>query len=115
MPLNTFLSSFKMLVMSKVLCGFVPSSQVDKVKNPRGGCGFLSRGGGCKFFESEGGYPPLTPKKFSPVAVTIFYSTFFIKFHALNGIVSPPQAKIFINDVIKVQNQAIGMILHITI
>ena len=31
--------------------------QVDKVKNPRGGCGFLSRGG-CKFFESEGGYPP---------------------------------------------------------
>ena len=89
--------------------------QVDKVKNPRGGCGFLSRGGGCKFFESEGGYPPLTPKKFSPVAVTIFYSTFFIKFHALNGIVSPPQAKIFINDVIEVQNQAIGMILHITI
>ena len=34
-------------------------------------------GGGCKFFESEGGYPPLTPKKFSPAAVTIFYSTFF--------------------------------------
>ena len=25
MPLNTFLSSFKMLVMSKVLCGLVPS------------------------------------------------------------------------------------------
>ena len=71
--------------------------------------------GGCNFFKSEGGYPPLTPKKFSPAAVTIFYSTFFIKFHALNGIVSPLQAKIFINDVIKVQNQAIGMILHITI
>ena len=33
--------------------------------------------GRCKFFKSEGGYPPLTPKKFSPAAVTIFYSTFF--------------------------------------
>ena len=38
-----------------------------------------------------------------------------VKIDALNGIVRPPQAKIFINDVIKVQNQAIGMILHITI
>ena len=40
-------------------------SQVDKVKIPWGVCGFLSRGvGGCKFFESEGGYPPWPPKSF---------------------------------------------------
>ena len=88
---------------------------MDKVKNPRGGCGFLSRGGGVNFSNQRGVTPPLTPKNFSPAAVTIFYSTFFIKIDALNGIASPPQAKIFINDVIKVQNQAIGMILHITI
>ena len=33
----------------------------------------------------------------------------------MNDIVSPPQAKIFINGVLKVQNKGIGMILHITI
>ena len=72
-------------------------------------------GGGCKFFKSEGGYPPSIPKFFSPAAHVIFDSSFFIKNNALNDIVSPPQAKIFINGVIKGQNQAIGMILHIII
>ena len=72
--------------------------------------------GGCKFFKSEGGYPPpSTPKFFSPAAHVIFDSSFFIKNNALNDIVSPAQAKIFINGVIKGQNQAIGMILHIII
>ena len=66
-------------------------------------------------FSNQKGVPPLNPKNFSPAAVIIFLSNFLIKFHALNGIVSPLQVKIFINGVIKGQNQAIGMILHITI
>ena len=55
----------------------VLSPQVDKVKNPRGVCGFLSRGGGVNFSNQRGVTPPLTPQKISPAAVTIFYSTFF--------------------------------------
>ena len=51
------------------------TSQVDKVKNPRGGVVSFPEGG-CKFFELEGGYPP-DPQKIFAVAVTIFYSTFF--------------------------------------
>ena len=42
-----------------------------------GGVVSFPEGGGCKFFESEGGYPPLTPPEISPTAVTIFDSTFF--------------------------------------
>ena len=38
-----------------------------------------------------------------------------MKLEAVNDIVSPPQMKIFINCVMKGQNQAIGMILHLTI
>ena len=86
---------------------------MDKVKNPRGVCGFLSRGGDVNFSNQRGVTPP--QKNFRLRQSLFFTVHFFIKFHALNGIVSPPQAKIFINDVIKVQNQAIGMILHITI
>ena len=71
--------------------------------------------GGCKFFKSEGGYPTLIPKIFPHAAHVIFDNSFFIKNNALNYIVSPPQVKIFINGVIKGQNQAIGMILHIII
>ena len=80
-----------------------------------GGVVSFPEGEGCKFFESEGGYPPPDPPKIFACGSHYFYITFFIKFHALNGIVSPPQAKIFINSEIKGQNQAIGMILHITI
>ena len=39
-------------------------SQVDKVKNLRGGCSFLFRGGGVSIFFFRGDYPPLNPKNF---------------------------------------------------
>ena len=75
----------------------------------------FQRGGGVNFSFQGGINPPSTQKNFSPAAHVIFDSSFFIKNNALNDIVSPPQAKIFINGVIKGQNQAIGMILHIII
>ena len=62
--------------------------------------------------------PPLNPKKISPATLITFDCTFFIEIPyemPVNDIVSPAQAKIFINGVIKGQNQAIGMILHIII
>ena len=62
---------------SKEFTSLLLLAQVDKVKNPRGVCGFLSRGGGVNISNQRGVTPPLTPKKFSPVAATIFYSTFF--------------------------------------
>ena len=71
--------------------------------------------GGCKFFESEGGYHPLKPKKFRLRHSLLLTEPLLIKYQPVNDIVSLPQAKIFINGVIKGQNQAIGMILHITI
>ena len=71
--------------------------------------------GGVNFSNQRGVTPPLTPKKFRLRQLLFLTVHFFSKFHALNGIVSPPQAKIFINDIIKVQNQVIGMILQITI
>ena len=40
---------------------FVP--QVDKVKNLRGGCSFLSRGGACVNFSFQGGITPPTTQK----------------------------------------------------
>ena len=66
---------------------------MDKVKNPRGGVVSFPEGG-CKFFKSEGGYPPSNPKKFLAAAHVIFDSSFFIKNNTLNDIISPPQAKI---------------------
>ena len=71
--------------------------------------------GGVNFSNQRGVTPPSTPKFFPPAGHVIFDSSFFIKNNGLNDIVSPPQAKIFINGVIKGQNQAIGMILHIII
>ena len=60
----------------------------------------------------KGGFPPpSTKKKFSAAALI----TFDVNYHNVNDIVSPAQAKIFINCVMKGQNQALGMILHITI
>ena len=44
-----------------------------------------------------------------------FDSTFFMKYHNVNDILRPPQEKILINCVMKGQNQALRMILHITI
>ena len=62
--------------------------------------------GGVNFSNQRGVTPPSTPKKFSPAAhfTIIFDCTFFINNNALNDIVSPPQAKIFIKGVEKVQN-----------
>ena len=74
-----------------------------------------SQRGGVNFSNQRGVTPPSTPKFFSPAARVIFDCSFFVKNNALNNIVSPAQAKLFINGVIKGQNQAIGMILHIII
>ena len=46
-------------------------------------------GGGCKFFESEGGYHPLNRKKISPATLITFDSTFLMKYWPVNDIVSP--------------------------
>ena len=88
---------------------------MDKVKNPRGGGGVSFSEGGVNFSNQRGVTPRCPPKNFRLRQSIFFTVNFYVEFHTLNGIVSPPQAKIFINDVIKVQNQAIGMILHITI
>ena len=57
------------------------------------------------------------PKKILPPALLTFDNTFcsWCTCLSMNDIVSPPQGKIFIIGVIKVQNQAIWMILNITI
>ena len=67
------------------------------------------RGCGVNF---SGGYPR---NFFSPAALIIFDSTFSMKYQAVSDFVSPVQANIFINSIMKGQNQAIGMILRITI
>ena len=81
---------------------------MDEVKNPRGGVVSFPEGVCVNFSNQRGVTPPSTPKIFSPASHVIFDSSFFIKNNALNDIVRPPQAKIFINGVIKGQNQAIG-------
>ena len=77
---------------------------MDKVKNPRGGWGFLSWGG--VNFSNQRGVTPFNPKKISPAALITFDSTFFIIYLSVNDIVSSAQAKFFINGVIIAQNQA---------
>ena len=83
---------------------------MDKVKNPIG-WGFLSWLEGVSIFLTMGGgLPP--PHLFPLRHLLIFKETFFI-IHAVKKVNwSAPKEKIFINDVLKVQNQAIRMFLH---
>ena len=84
-------------------------------KIPKGGAVSFPEGGGVIVSNQRRVTPPSTQNFFSPAALVTFDSTFFMKYHHVNDILRPPQAKIFINCVMKGQNQALRMILHVTI
>ena len=71
--------------------------------------------GGVNFSNQREVIPPSAQKNVSPATLIAFHSTFYMKYQSVNDIVSPPQAKIFINCAMKGKNQAFEMILHITI
>ena len=85
-PLFSLVTSLQLLPVSAVkICqqflnkrkrlkgwfGCVMCSQVDKVKNLRGGAVSFPEGG-CQFFFSGGDYLPLNPKKILPAALVTF-------------------------------------------
>ena len=81
-------------------------------KSQRGGVNSWGRG---VIFSNQRGSPPSTQKIFRLRHSKLLTVPFSIIYLSMNDIPGPLQAKIFINGVLKVLNQAISMILHITI